>query len=84
MPVGEADLFLDEIDAGDHFRDRVLDLDARVHFHEKEVVVLVEQEFHRADVPIMRRLSRLRRPRGRFPAASFSSIAGDGVSSTSF
>ena len=33
---GNADLCLDDIDTGDHFGHRMLDLDARVHFHEIE------------------------------------------------
>src|SRR5262245_23413629 len=35
LPVREANLLLDEIDAGHHFGDRVLHLDTGVHFHEE-------------------------------------------------
>jgi hypothetical protein len=41
-----ADLLGNEIDAGDQFGDRMLDLDAGVHLDEVELVVLVE-EFER-------------------------------------
>ena len=44
---GDADLLVHEIDAGDHFRHRVLDLDAGVHLDEEELPVLV-QELDRA------------------------------------
>ena len=44
---GDADLLLDQVDRRDHLADRVLDLDARVHLHEREVAVVVEQELHR-------------------------------------
>ena len=53
LAVGEPDLLLDEIDAGHHFGDRMFHLDAGVHFHEEEVVVLVEQKFDRADIPVV-------------------------------
>ena len=43
---------LDEVDAGDRFGHRVLHLDARVHLHEVEVALLVEQELHRAGVGV--------------------------------
>ena len=38
LVAGNANLFLDEIDVIDHFGDRMLDLDARVHFHKIRVV----------------------------------------------
>ena len=38
---GDADLLLHQVHAGDHFRHRVLDLDARIHFDEIELRVLV-------------------------------------------
>ena len=38
-----ADLPLDEVDAGDHLGDRVLDLQAGVHLEEEEVAVLVDE-----------------------------------------
>ena len=53
MSVGEPDLLLDEVDAGHHFGDRMLNLNAGVHFHEEEVMVLVEEKFNGADIPVM-------------------------------
>ena len=44
----DADLLLHEVDAGEHLGDRMLDLDARVHLHEVERAVLVEQHLDRA------------------------------------
>ncbi len=55
-PDGDADLFLHDVDAGDGLGDGMLDLQAGVHFHEIELVVLVEQEFHRAGVDVAHRL----------------------------
>ena len=43
---------LNEVDAGDRFGDRVLHLDTRVHLHEIELAMLVEQELHRAGVAV--------------------------------
>ena len=40
---GDADLLLHDVDAGDHFGHRVLDLDAGVHLDEVELAVLVEE-----------------------------------------
>src|SRR4051812_8284050 len=40
---GNADLFLHDVDPGDQLRHRVLDLQARVHLDEVELVVLVEK-----------------------------------------
>ena len=53
VSIGEPDLLLDQIDAGHHFGDGMLDLDAGVHFHEEEVVVLVEQELDGADISVV-------------------------------
>ncbi len=44
---GHADLRLDQVDAGHHLGDRVLDLDPGVHLDEVEVVVLVDDELDR-------------------------------------
>ena len=44
---GDADLLLHQVDARDHLGHRVLDLDARVHLHEVERAVLVQQELDR-------------------------------------
>ena len=42
-PDGDADLLLDEVDAGDHLGDGVLDLEPGVHLEEEELAVLVEE-----------------------------------------
>ena len=46
-----ADLLLHDVDARDHFRDRMFDLYARVHFDEVELAVLV-QELERAGATV--------------------------------
>ena len=48
-----ANLLLDDVDAGHHLGDRMLDLDARVHFHEEEVALLVHQELEGAGVGVL-------------------------------
>jgi hypothetical protein len=45
---GDADAGLDDVDAGHHLGDAVLDLHARVHLHEIEVAGRVEQKLDRA------------------------------------
>ena len=55
LPGGDADLLLDDVDAGDEFGHRVLDLDARVHLEEEEVALVVEQELERAGVGVLDR-----------------------------
>ena len=47
------DLLAHEVDAGDFFGDRMLDLDALVHFQEIEIAVVVDDEFDRAGVGVM-------------------------------
>ena len=42
-PAAIADLLLHDVDAGDQFGHRVLDLDARVHLDEVELAVLVQE-----------------------------------------
>ena len=39
----DPDLFLDDIDAGDHLGDRMLDLDARIHLDKEKLLVLVQE-----------------------------------------
>jgi hypothetical protein len=41
-------LFFDQIVIGNFFRDRVLNLNTGVHFHEIELAVFVDQEFDRS------------------------------------
>ena len=38
LACGDAHLQFDQVDAGDHFGDRVFDLQAGVHLHEEELV----------------------------------------------
>jgi hypothetical protein len=49
---GDADLFVDQIDAGDHLGYGMLDLQAGVHLDEVELAVLVE-EFDGADAAVL-------------------------------
>src|SRR4029079_7447094 len=49
---GDANLLQNEIDAGDHFGHRMLDLDAGVHFDEIELPILVE-ELDGADTEVL-------------------------------
>ena len=64
----DSNLLLHEIDAGHHLRDRMLDLQPRVHLEEVELAALVEQELDRAGVRVADRLRDLR-GRGRDPLA---------------
>src|SRR3989338_2345164 len=48
---GNANLLLPDVNAGNHFGDRVVHLDAGIHFDEVKLVVL-EQEFERARTAI--------------------------------
>jgi hypothetical protein len=50
---GDPDLLIDQVDAGDRLRDRMLDLQAGVHLDEVELAVLVEE----LDVPAPRYFS---------------------------
>ncbi len=60
LAAGDADLPFDEVDTGDHLSDRVLDLEAGVHFEEEELTVLVD-ELDRSGVVIADGLCRLYR-----------------------
>jgi len=51
-PRGDADLFFDQVDAGDLFGDGVLDLDAGVHFQQIEVLFFVDEVFDGAGVDV--------------------------------
>jgi hypothetical protein len=61
-----ADLLLHQVHARHQLRHRMLDLDARVHLHEVEAAVLVEQELDRARREVA---DRLRTARGRLAHA---------------
>ncbi len=43
---------LNEADTGDGFSHRVLHLDARIHLHEIEVALLIQQELHGTGVTV--------------------------------
>ncbi|TFB00624.1 hypothetical protein CCMA1212_007206 [Trichoderma ghanense] len=59
---GDAELPLDQVQAGDHLGDGVLDLQARVHLHEVELAaVLVEDELDRAGADVAHGLGGLAR-----------------------
>ena len=76
------DLLPDQIDPRDELRDRVLDLDPRVHLQEPVVAVPIEQAL---DVPALRYPTAApRRRRCRRSGRAARATAGDGVSSTSF
>ena len=45
---GDAELPLDEIEAGDRLRDRVLDLQPRIHLHEKDAGAAVVEKLDRS------------------------------------
>ena len=49
----DADLLLDDIDAGDHLRDGMLHLQAGVHFEEIKILILIHKKFNRARVDII-------------------------------
>ena len=49
----DADHLLDEVDAGDQFGDRMLHLQAGVHFEEIKIQLLVYQELHRTGTVII-------------------------------
>ena len=51
LAAGDPDLDLDEVDAGDQLGEPVLDLQARVHLEEVEVLAL-QQELDRADAAV--------------------------------
>ena len=53
LAAGDAEHLIDDVDAGDHFGDGMLDLDARVHFDEEEFAGrLIVEEFERTRAAI--------------------------------
>ncbi len=70
LAVGGADHQLDEVDAGDHLGDRMLDLEARVHLEEEEAPVLAGDELDRAGRGRSPRPWRGRRPARPWPCGS--------------
>ena len=81
---GDADLALHQIDAGHHFRDRMLHLNARVDFDEVQVAVGVHQEFDGARIGVANGFER-HPQRFRYALAQAPRVtATDGDSSISF
>jgi hypothetical protein len=54
----DADLIAHDVGERHHFRHRMLDLDARVHFHKVKRTVLVEQKLERPGARITDLLAR--------------------------
>ena len=52
LACGHAQLPFDQVFTRDHFRNRVFDLQARIHFHEEELAVLADDEFNRAGTTV--------------------------------
>ena len=64
LAAGDPDHLAHQVDAGDHLRHRMLDLDARVHLQEVELVAaIVVQIFERSGAAVVHRLGE--RDRGR-------------------
>ena len=85
LALRDADLALDDVDAGDELGHRMLHLHARVHFDEVELAGLVHQELDRAGVGVARRAAmRLAQDRRDLRRAAASVTAGEGDSSSSF
>ena len=70
LPVGDAHLAGDQVDVGDLFGHRVLDLDARIHLDEHVMAALVEQELDGARVHVVD-LARERDRVGAHPVPQF-------------
>ena len=49
---GDADLQVHQVESGDQFGDRMLDLQARIHLEEIEIALLIHQELDRAGVGV--------------------------------
>ena len=81
---GDAELPLDQVEAGDRLGHRVLDLQPRVHLHEVEGAVRLEQELDRAGALVGDRSHGGDALRRRGARAARASTAGDGASSISF
>ena len=76
-----------EVESGDGFRDRMLDLQARVHFQKIEprvVAVALEQELDRAGVDVADRAAGRRAPRRVMRARTAGDRRGAGASSITF
>src|ERR1700683_5056491 len=64
---GEEEARLDKINTGDELRDRMLDLDAGVHFDKVELAILIEK-LERASAAIAHRAARFHAPLTHQPA----------------
>ena len=53
LACSDAKLPLDQIEAGDHFSDRMFDLQTRIDFHEVEIAAGCDDEFHGACVDVI-------------------------------
>src|SRR4029434_2799606 len=51
-PCSNQNLITHDINARDSLSDRMFHLNARIHFHEVELLVLVDQELQRAHIPV--------------------------------
>ena len=80
---GDADLLLDEVDAGDQLRDGVLHLDAGVHLDEVELLAL-DEELDGAGAVVADRLARASPRRGPSCVRRSGVMPGLGLSSTTF
>ena len=81
---GDADLLLDDVDAGDLLGHGMLDLYARVHLHEVEAAVDIEKELDRAGVHVVDRADRLESRLAHRLSRISGVSAGEGASSMSF
>ncbi len=52
MAAGNAELPFHQIQTGDHLGDRMLDLQAGIHLHEKELAALIHDEFDRTGADV--------------------------------
>ena len=59
LAIGHKNLPFHQIKAGDHFGNRVLYLQARVHLHEVEVTAGVQKKLHRACAHVVNGLGAL-------------------------
>ena len=81
---GDAELPLDQVEPGDHFGDRMLDLQARIHLHEVERAVAVDDELDRAGTDVADRLRGARPPPRPSLARRSRVMPGAGASSRTF
>ena len=79
----DADLLLDDVDAGHHLSHRMFDLQAGVRFHEVEAPIRIHQELERSGIAVLNRLGRIH-DTAPILRRIFSVRAGDGDSSISF